>query len=189
MLIMPMSADRSSRIMVLMLTDDVAATRMALAPAVAAVDPTMPVIKSDTLEGRLREASKGPKAIAATASLLGALSIVLAGAGLHSLMSYSLKRRRREIGIRMAIGADTASIAWSVTLPGVWLVVLGAMTGILVAVPIATVIRSALLGISPLDVAGLLPSVVILLIVATVAGASPVYRATRVDPIASLRQD
>ncbi|MGH9409623.1 MAG: ABC transporter permease [Vicinamibacterales bacterium] len=185
----PLNATLRPKITVLVLSDDAAATRTAIPPAVAAVDPTVPVDNIATLDARLREVSNAPRTVAATANLLGILSLILAGAGLHSLMSYSVKRRTREFGIRMAIGADTASIAWSVMLPTAWLITLGGAAGMLVAVPVAALIRSTLFGISPLDPAGLLPSVLILMIVAAVAGAGPVYGAVRVDPNTALRQE
>ena len=94
-----------------------------------------------------------------------------------------------EIGIRVALGARTNEIVWLVAAPVVWLVSGGAAGGLATAIPIAAVIRSSLLGVSPIDARGLLPSVAILLCVALVAALGPIYQATRVDPIRSLREE
>ncbi|HVD92149.1 MAG TPA: FtsX-like permease family protein [Vicinamibacterales bacterium] len=117
------------------------------------------------------------------------LSIALAGAGLHSLLSYTVRRRTREIGIRVALGAPASEIIWMVTRPGLSLVSTGAVAGVAVAMPIAMVLRSTMVGVFPLDPRGLLPSIAILLCVAIVAAIGPAYHAGRVDPMRSLREE
>ena len=100
-----------------------------------------------------------------------------------------MRRRKREIGIRVALGARTNEIVWLVTAPVVWLVTAGAAAGLAAAIPIAAVIRSALVGTSPIDARGLLPGVAILLCVALIAAFGPMYHAMRVDPIQCLRDE
>ena len=168
---------------------DITAARQAVRAAVSATDPSVPVGRMETLDERINDATGGFRELASIAVSIGIVSIALAGAGLHSLLSYTVRRRKREIGIRLALGARTGEIVWLVTAPALWLVSTGAIAGLAAAVPIATLIRSALLGVSPMDARGLLPGIALLLCIAVVAAFGPTYHAARVDPIQSLREE
>jgi putative ABC transport system permease protein len=189
MLFLPMPAIVPPTVSLVVRATDIAAARQAMRAAVSATDPAVPVGQLETLDVRISEASGGFRELASIAVSIGIVSIGLAGAGLHSLLSYIVRRRKREIGIRMALGARTSEIVWLVTAPALWLVSTGAIAGLAAAVPIAALIRSAFLGVSPTDARGLLPGIALLLLIAVVAAVGPIYHAARVDPIQSLREE
>ena len=189
MLFLPMPAVPAPYVFLVVHAADVHAATPAIRAAVAAADPAVPVARLETLDTRMGDLTRGLRAITSMAATIGIVSVGLAGAGLHSLLSYTVRRRKREIGIRVALGARTNEIVWLVTAPLVWLVTAGAAVGLAAAIPIAALIRSALAGTSPIDPRGLLPGVAILLCVALMAALGPMYHATRVDPIQCLREE
>ena len=154
-----------------------------------AADPLLPLGGIEPLDARISELSRGVREAAWFGLALGVLALGLAAAGLHSLQSYLASRRTREFGIRVAMGARPTDVVWLVLKPGLWLVLLGAGAGLAAAVALATVMRAALFGISPLAPAALLPSVFVLLLVSIAATAVPAYRASRVNPVEALRHE
>ena len=183
MLLLPMPAVPPPALSLIVRATDVDAATQAIRAAVTAADPSVPIVRLEMLDARVSQLSRSARTILSMSAAIGIISIALAGAGLHSLLSYTVRRRKREIGIRVALGARTNEIVWLVAAPMVWLVSAGAAGGLATAIPIAAVIRSSLLGVSPIDARGLLPGVAILLCVALVAALGPIYQATRVDPI------
>jgi putative ABC transport system permease protein len=189
MLFLPMPAVVPPTLFLIVRATDVTGGREAIRAAVTAADPSVPIVRLETLDQRLSQLSRGFRSVVSIAAGIGLVSIGLAGAGLHSLLSYTVRRRKREIGIRVALGARTNEIVWLVTAPVMWLVSAGAAAGLAAAFAIAALIRSAMLGASSIDAWGLLPSIAILLGVALMAAFGPIYHATRVDPIRSLREE
>jgi len=189
MLLLPMPSDVPATVSLIVRATNINAARGAVRAAVTATDPVVPIARLETLDDRLNELSRGLRNLTTFTVALGILSIALAGAGLHSLLSYTVRRRTREIGIRVALGAPAGEIIWMVTRPGLSLVSTGAAAGVAVAMPIAMVLRSTMVGVFPLDPRGLLPSIAILLCVAIVAAIGPAYHAGRVDPMRSLREE
>jgi predicted permease len=189
MLFLPWPAVAPPALSLIVRTTDVVAARQAIRAAVTAADPSVPIVRLETLDARVSQLSRGLRAIVSLAAAIGIVSVGLAGAGLHSLLSYSVRRRKREIGIRVALGARTNEIVWLVTAPMVSLVTAGAAVGLATAIPIAALLRSVLVGTSPFDPRGLLPGVAILLCVALISALGPMYHATRVDPIQCLRDE
>jgi predicted permease len=187
-LILPMSPTAPDVVAILVRANDGAGARQAMAAAVTAIDPTLPVPRIQTFDDQIAEASRGLRDLVSMAATLGGLSVALAGAGLHSLLAYAVRRRRREIGIRVALGAQSREVVGMAVAPAVWLVVAGAVAGLALAMPVALVIRASLPGVSPLDLRGLLPSVAILMLVAVVGAAGPTFQAIRVQPIDALRE-
>jgi predicted lysophospholipase L1 biosynthesis ABC-type transport system permease subunit len=183
---MPASAPAAS---LLVLADDLAGARQAVRAAVTAADPTMPLMLLQTLEERIDDASNGLRQLVTAAATFGLLSVALAGAGLHSLLSYTVRRRRHEIGVRVALGARSSEILRLTAMPVVRLVSTGAVAGVLLAVGIAAVMRAAILGVSPVDPRGLLPSVAILLVAAMAGAAGPTLQAIRIHPMDALREE
>jgi hypothetical protein len=187
MLFLPMPAAATPAFLLIARARDVPAARRAIADAVTEADPVVPLGRIESLDVRTSELFRGFRETAWFGLALGGLALTLAAAGLHSLLSYIVRRRTREIGIRVAIGARTSDVVWLIVKPALWLVVAGAAAGLVVVVPIATLMRSALLGISPLEPTALLPSLGVLLVVSLVASSIPAYRAARVDPVEALR--
>jgi len=126
---------------------------------------------------------------AALASTSAVLALVLAMVGLGGLLGFSVARRTREIGVRMALGARRASVVWEV-LRGALAVALG---GVLIGGPLAIgagyALQSLLYGVAPTSVLVLGAAATALIAVAIVASAAPAWRAARVDPVVALRSD
>ena len=116
-------------------------------------------------------------------------SLVLASLGIFGVVGYSVEQRRRELGIRMALGADLKRLTRMVLRQGLIPVVLGLVTGVVAAVFAGRLISSLLFGVSAHDPATFLIVVLVVAVVATVASYIPARRAMRVDPIVALRYE
>jgi ABC-type antimicrobial peptide transport system permease subunit len=126
--------------------------------------------------------------LAALASLFGLLAALLAAFGIYGLLAYAVAQRRREIGIRMAIGARPADIARIVSRHSLALVALGVTAGLIAAWEAAPAIQSLLYGVTPTDGLSLAAAAVFVLLVSGIATAVPAVRATRVEPASALRE-
>jgi putative ABC transport system permease protein len=126
---------------------------------------------------------------AMAASFFGSLVLLLAGIGLLGLMSQSVAQRRKEIGIRMALGADLSRVMWDVVGEGLTVTVAGLAIGIVAALVAVRVVKSLLFGVTPQDPLTLAAAAASLLIIAIVACVVPASRAARVDPLIVLRAD
>ena len=119
----------------------------------------------------------------------GALATLLAAIGLYGVMSYAVARRTREIGIRMALGAEPMGVLWLVLKEVALLSSIGVSVGLLTAFFAARRVESQLFGLTPTDPATLVSAVVLLLTVSLLAGFVPARRATRIDPLLALRTE
>jgi hypothetical protein len=127
--------------------------------------------------------------LARLAFFFGVVALLLAGVGLYGVLDYSVLQRRREIGIRMAIGAPGSDIAWRVTLDVFSMVLMGAIAGAALGLAAARYIESLLYQVRSTDAGMLaLPSLTILL-AALLAAVPAVIRAVRIDPARTLRAD
>jgi predicted permease len=157
--------------------------------AVAALDPNLPVYGLQTMQAEIDNSIYIDRMIAALSSFFGGLATLLAAIGLYGVMAYSVTRRTREIGLRMALGAERGHVVWLVMRE----VTLLAGVGIAVALPIAyglgRAVNSQLYGVAPTDFGVLAGGAVFLATVAAVAGYMPARRASRVDPLIALRYE
>jgi ABC-type antimicrobial peptide transport system permease subunit len=119
----------------------------------------------------------------------GTLALLLAAVGLYGVIAYSVSRRTRELGIRMAVGASRGRILKMVLGQGLRLAAAGAIAGGLVALASARVLASLLYGISPLDPAAYAAACGLLLAVACLANLAPAIVAARTDPLRALRRE
>jgi putative ABC transport system permease protein len=153
------------------------------------VDPETPVVGVVTMEGFI-SASLSPQRF--NVLLLGAfagLALVLAAVGIYSVLSYSVRRRVREIGIRMALGATPSDVLQMVVADGVKPILLGVGLGLAAAFALSRVVTSLIYGIratDPLTFAGV---ALLLVAVGLLATGLPAYRATRVEPVKTLREE
>jgi ABC-type antimicrobial peptide transport system permease subunit len=104
-------------------------------------------------------------------------------------MAFTVARRTREIGVRMALGAAAADVMWLVMREVLWLVTSGATIGLIAALALSRLVQTQLYGITPHDPSTIVVAAVALGIVAAVAGYIPARRATRVNPVLALRYE
>ena len=122
-------------------------------------------------------------------TFFGALALLLAAIGVYGLMSYTVEQRRREIGIRVALGADPRRVMTDVVRDGVSVTIAGGAVGFAAALAAVQLVKALLFGVAPHDPLALTAAPLSLLLVAIVACAVPARRAARVDPMAALRAE
>jgi predicted permease len=156
---------------------------------VAELDPNIPVHGTRTLETQVALSLSRERMVATMTVAFGSLATLLAVIGLYGVMSYTVARRTREIGVRVALGATSQRIGWLVIRE----VLVIAVAGIALALPAAwwlgRYVSSQLYGVEPHDPMAMTAAVMLSLIVAVVAGLIPSNRAARLDPTVALRQD
>jgi ABC-type antimicrobial peptide transport system permease subunit len=119
----------------------------------------------------------------------GGLALVLAALGIYGVLAYSVAQRQREIGVRMALGAQQGAVRRLVLRDAMRAVIPGVVVGLAVALGLAKLLRTMLYGVSEMDPMTYAGVVVVLLIVATLASWIPARRATRVDPMIAIRAE
>jgi predicted permease len=157
--------------------------------AVKEIDPRMPLYKVMTIEQHLTWAFWAQNMAAALATAFGLLALALAAVGLYGVVSYTVARRTREIGIRVALGAQARDILRIVLGQGMALTLIGLAAGLFVAFALARQLTSLLYGLSPGDPATYILVALVLACVALLACLVPARRATKVDPMVALRYE
>jgi putative ABC transport system permease protein len=188
MLYLPFSSAPPASLTLVARTRDTSVARRAIEAAIKDADPLVLNGGIESLERRSAESFRGFREVASYGLTLSALALALAAAGLHSLLTYSVRRRRREIGVRVAVGATASQVVWVVVRPTLRLVVAGFVLGLALALPIAALMRSAFLGLSSFDGVALLPSLAVFVLVALAASSAPALHASRIDPVRALRE-
>ena len=168
---------------------DPAPLAAALRSTITRLDPEQPPGDVQTLGYFVREATAQPRFTATLAAAFALLATVLAGLGIYGVLAYGVAQRRREIGIRMALGARAADVRALVVGQAVALSGIGVAIGVAAAIALTRVLASLLFGVNasdPLTFAGVC---VLLMMVVAAAAYLPARRATRVDPLVALRAD
>ena len=161
----------------------------AIAREVRAVDPALPLYAVRTMEDLVSGAVAQRRFLMRILVLFGAAAIGLALLGIYGVISYSVSQRTREIGIRMAIGAQQRDVSRMVVRQGLTLTALGAAVGFAGALALSQLIKSQLFGVQPSDPLTLVTVLVVMGLVAMAAAWLPARRAARVDPIIALRRE
>jgi putative ABC transport system permease protein len=155
----------------------------------AAMREGYPVFNVKTMATQMDDALARERMVADLAGAFGGLALLLAAVGLYGVLAYSVTRRTREIGIRMALGSGGATVVWMVVREALELVAIGCAAGILLAAAAGRSIAAYLFGVSALDPLTLLGSAGLMLVIAAVAVCAPALRALRVDPLTALRHE
>ena len=157
--------------------------------AVKEVDSAIPIYQMKTVEGQLDETLLTDRLIALLSAGFGLLATLLASVGLYGVMAFVVARRRKELGIRLALGAQPGILIWLVMREVLLLLAVGLAVGIPAAMALGRYVSAQLYGIQPHDPAIALWTVVLLTAVSAAAGLIPAQRASRIDPILALRTE
>ena len=128
-----------------------------------------------------------PRFLALLLATFSGIALFLAAIGIYGVMSYSVSRRTREIGLRMALGAETRDVIKLIVKQGMGLTLIGAMLGVMLAVAVTRLLASLLYGVTPTDPTTFAGVVLFVIGVAVLACYLPARRATKVDPMMALR--
>ena len=155
----------------------------------AAIDPTVPVMDARALTSRVDDVLASERMLAALCTGFGLLAAGLAAVGLYGVLAEGVLRRRREVGIRLALGATRAAVVKSVLRGALGMVMPGAIAGGLAAFALARMLERLLYGVEPFDPWTIAFAAATLVLLAAGAAAGPAYRAAGVNPMTALRQE
>lgn len=153
------------------------------------LDPALAVFDAETMAEHVRDALFLPRLAGTLFGIFGLTGLLLAAVGLYGVMSYSVSRRTREIGIRLALGAQTGGVQRLIVRQGMMLTAIALVFGLVVAWAVARFSSAILYGISPHDTITFTAVPLFLAAVALLACWLPSRRASRVDPLAALRYE
>jgi putative ABC transport system permease protein len=170
-------------------TADPAASFGAAQRAVRELDATVPVYNLRTLERQIDRSLVVERFVTTLSTAFGVLATLLAVVGLYGVMAFTVTRRTREIGVRMALGAVQGDVVWLVMREVIALVGAGMALGLIAAFGLSRVVRAQLYGVTPADPIAIVTAVAVLGAVALAAGYIPAIRATRVSPVRALRYE
>jgi putative ABC transport system permease protein len=168
--------------------DGDAATMKAIREAARALDPDL-IMGVTKMEDNLELWRTPSRIVAALSGVLGALALLLAAIGVHGVVSYGVSQRIREIGIRLALGANGRDVMKLVLRQAMRPVVIGGAIGILVSAAVSQVLSGVLYGIGAHDPMAFVGVPVFLVAMAWLASYVPARRASRLDPIEALRHE
>ena len=161
----------------------------ALRETAASVDKDLPLLNIRTQNAQIRDRTRQERIFASLTSGFGLLALILACIGIYGVMAYSVSQRTREIGIRMALGAEPERLLRMVLGEATWVVALGILAGVCGALALSRVIASMLYGLKAWDPVTFAGSAAMLMMVALGASWIPASRAARVDPMCALRHE
>ena len=157
--------------------------------AVWEIDKDQPVSNIQTMEEILADSIARQRFSMLLLAIFAAVALVLAGVGIYGVMSYSVAQRTREIGIRMALGAQTGAVLKLAVGYGMKLVIAGLVIGLIAAFALTRVMSTLLFGVTATDPTTFTLISLLLIAVAAIASYVPARRATRVNPIIALRYE
>jgi predicted permease len=153
---------------------------------VTSIDPELPFFGVKPMQQRVDESLVSRRAPMMAASLFGGIALFLAAVGIYGVLAFQVSQRRKEIGIRMALGSDGRRIFGLIVTEGLWLLAIGVSAGLAGAFAIRRAMATQLFGIQPMDPAVLALVTGVLGLVALLACAVPARRASRIDPLIAL---
>lgn len=160
-----------------------------IANAVREADPSLPIIRLRNMEDVFQDSVRRPRMLMQLFAGFAGLALLLAAIGTYGVLSYMVTQRRREIGIRMALGAERALVLRDVLGQGLKLTCVGLVAGMAAALVLTRLMETLLFEVRPSDPATLAGVAVLITAVAAAASLVPAFRATRVDPIVALKDE
>jgi ABC-type antimicrobial peptide transport system permease subunit len=160
---------------------------LALRNELRKLDASMPMYELKTVETQLDETLLTDRLVALLSSGFAFLATLLAAIGLYGVMAFVVTRRTRELGLRMALGAQRASVIWLVMKETLFLLVIGLCVGVPSAMALGRYVSNQLYGIQTSDPWIAVSTIVVLATVAAAAGMIPAHRASRIEPMLALR--
>jgi predicted permease len=157
--------------------------------AILEVNRNLPIDEVVSLSEHIGRSLAQQKLVARLASFFSLLALLLACVGLYGVLSYAVARRTNEIGVRMALGAQRGNVIWLVLREALTLVGAGVVIGLLASLAATRTVSTMLFGLKPNDPLTIAAATLLLLAVAALAGYLPARRASRVDPMAALREE
>ncbi len=170
-------------------TNDPITAAPAVRAALAEVDPALPVLEVRTLKQQVDNLMAREILISQLSVFFSLLALSLACIGLYGVMTYNVVRRTNEIGVRIALGAQSPSVLWMILKESLILLAIGITIGIPATLLATRAIRSQLFGLSPTDPFTFLAAALTISVVTLIAAWFPARRATKIDPIIALRYD
>jgi len=168
---------------------DPAPTVGAIREAVRQVDPALPLMDVSTQAEQIDKNLQQERVFAQAYAMFGGLAMLIASIGLFGLMSYSVARRTNEIGIRMALGAESRHVLRLVMSESMTLVLLGIVVGLAAALAAGRLVTALLFGLAATDAVSLVAATLVMLMVSSLAAYLPARRAARVDPLVALHYE
>jgi predicted permease len=168
---------------------DTAALGPEIRDAVHSVDPDLPIFNLKTEDALIEESLGEEHLFSRLLSIFGGLALLLTATGIYGLLAYTVGRRVREIGIRMALGATQGNVLWLIVKRGLVLTALGTSAGIVAALGVTRLLRAFLYGVNPADPATFIAVAALLGAIAALACWLPARRATQLDPMVALRHE
>jgi putative ABC transport system permease protein len=156
---------------------------------VRGADASVPVVRLREMESVFAESIQRPRLLAQLLGVFSGLALLLAAIGIYGVLSYMVAERRREIGIRIALGEERSQVVARVMKQGLLLTIIGGVIGLAGVFGLNRLISSLLFGVKPTDVTTLAVVMAMIVLVATAACWLPAWRASRLDPNIVLRED
>ncbi|HVD92114.1 MAG TPA: ABC transporter permease [Vicinamibacterales bacterium] len=156
--------------------------------AVRAQDPTLPIVKLRTMDQVFSDSAARPRFLAELLAIFAGLALALAAIGTYGILSYSVTERTKEIGIHMALGATRGSVLGMILGQGMRLTMVGLVAGLVASFGLTRLLQAQLFNVKPTDPATLTAVAAFIAVIAFVACYVPAQRATRVDPMVTLRE-
>jgi putative ABC transport system permease protein len=157
--------------------------------AIHQVDPGVALLNVKTMQDTVDDSLLQQRFTMFLLVGFAALAVLLAGVGIYSVLAYTVRRRLREIGIRMALGAQISDVLRMVVVEGMKPTLLGVMIGLAGALALGRVMASVIYGVSARDITTFASVAAVMFCVGLLASTLPAYRATRVDPMKTLRDE
>ena len=186
---LPLAQVRRENASLLVRTSDPAAVQLAIGRLLREMDPALPPMTIGPLSDQLRRGLEDQRLYAVWATIFGGVALLLSAIGLYGTLAFAVARRTRDIGVRMALGAQRGDVMAMVMREGLTIVLAGAACGALGSLAAARLVGSQLYGVAPTDPLSFAGAAVLLAGVAALAAWLPARRAMAVDPMAALRSE